>query len=212
MEEQKPKEIVLKSIRDSLIDNMDNPFNGLNMTLGTFSGVANVDILGFVNKFIENGGEFCFCPDTEHFKVNIVGLYEAMGWDSIFCKDENIKELISSCALNVTSDIADIMKCKVSLTGCDYLIARTGSIIATSKTLMSRKLQVLPENHIVCAYIPQLVPDLKSAINNLMNMNRVLPSMIVNITGGSRTADIEKTLVRPAHGPCKIYLFLIDKN
>ena len=37
------------------------------------------------------------------------------------------------------------------------------------------------------------------------------PSMIVNVTGPSRTADIEKTLVQGAHGPKEIYVFLVDE-
>ncbi|MCK5078809.1 MAG: LUD domain-containing protein, partial [Bacteroidales bacterium] len=37
-----------------------------------------------------------------------------------------------------------------------------------------------------------------------------LPSMISLITGPSRTADIEKTLVMGAHGPRELYVFLVD--
>jgi L-lactate dehydrogenase complex protein LldG len=32
------------------------------------------------------------------------------------------------------------------------------------------------------------------------------------ITGPSRTADIEKTLVMGAHGPKELYVFLIEDN
>ena len=38
------------------------------------------------------------------------------------------------------------------------------------------------------------------------------PSMISLITGPSRTADIEKTLVMGAHGPKELYVFLIEDN
>jgi L-lactate dehydrogenase complex protein LldG len=38
----------------------------------------------------------------------------------------------------------------------------------------------------------------------------LLPSMINMITGPSRTADIEKTLVLGAHGPKELMLFLIE--
>ena len=34
--------------------------------------------------------------------------------------------------------------------------------------------------------------------------------MISVITGPSRTADIEKTLVMGAHGPKDVYVFLVD--
>ncbi|HET6989880.1 MAG TPA: LUD domain-containing protein, partial [Bacteroidia bacterium] len=37
-----------------------------------------------------------------------------------------------------------------------------------------------------------------------------MPSMVSVITGPSRTADIEKTLIQGAHGPKEIYVFMID--
>jgi len=37
-----------------------------------------------------------------------------------------------------------------------------------------------------------------------------MPSMVSNITGPSRTADIEKTLVLGAHGPKGLYVFLLE--
>ncbi|MBS4059767.1 MAG: LUD domain-containing protein, partial [Bacteroidetes bacterium] len=36
------------------------------------------------------------------------------------------------------------------------------------------------------------------------------PSQLTVITGASRTADIEKTLVKGAHGPKELFVFLID--
>jgi L-lactate dehydrogenase complex protein LldG len=36
--------------------------------------------------------------------------------------------------------------------------------------------------------------------------------MISIISGPSRTADIEKTLVMGAHGPRELYVFLIDDS
>ena len=37
-----------------------------------------------------------------------------------------------------------------------------------------------------------------------------LPSQISIISGPSRTADIEKTLVMGAHGPKELYVFFVD--
>ena len=36
------------------------------------------------------------------------------------------------------------------------------------------------------------------------------PSMVSLVTGPSRTADIEKTLVMGAHGPKELIVFLVD--
>ena len=58
-----------------------------------------------------------------------------------------------------------------------------------------------------------IVADIKDGINALKGKyNKQLPSMTTLITGPSRTADIEKTLVMGAHGPKELYLFFIDDS
>ena len=58
-----------------------------------------------------------------------------------------------------------------------------------------------------------MVLDIKDGFKLLKNKygNR-LPSMISNVTGPSRTADIEKTLVLGAHGPKELFVFLLDDS
>ena len=53
--------------------------------------------------------------------------------------------------------------------------------------------------------------DLKDGFKLIKNKyGTQIPSMISTITGPSRTADIEKTLVLGAHGPKELFVFLID--
>jgi L-lactate dehydrogenase complex protein LldG len=74
-----------------------------------------------------------------------------------------------------------------------------------------RKINVYPDVHLVLGYTSQLVPGMKHALAALRKKyNHNYPSMISFITGPSRTADIEKTLVLGAHGPRELYVFLID--
>ncbi|MOA49007.1 Lactate utilization protein C [compost metagenome] len=55
--------------------------------------------------------------------------------------------------------------------------------------------------------------DLKDAFALLKEKyEEHLPSNITVISGPSRTADIEKTLVLGAHGPKEFYVFLIDDS
>ena len=85
--------------------------------------------------------------------------------------------------------------------------------MVSSKQPSGRRLNVFPESHIVIAYSSQLVPDIKDALKKMQEKyHNNLPSLITVITGPSRTADIEKTLVMGAHGPKQLYLFLIDEN
>ena len=85
--------------------------------------------------------------------------------------------------------------------------------MVSSKSSPGRKISVFPEIHLVVGYTSQLVPDLKQAIQNVKKKYQDnYPSIISLITGPSRTADIEKTLVMGAHGPKELYVFLIENN
>ncbi len=81
----------------------------------------------------------------------------------------------------------------------------------SSRQDSGRKLPVFPDTHIVVAYSSQLVDDIKDALKAIkLKYADKAPSLISLISGPSRTADIEKTLILGAHGPKEIYLFLID--
>ena len=83
--------------------------------------------------------------------------------------------------------------------------------MVSSAHASGRRMNVLPEFHLVYARASQLVPDLKDALLGMKKRyGQDLPSMINLITGPSRTADIEKTLVMGAHGPKELYVFLVD--
>jgi L-lactate dehydrogenase complex protein LldG len=102
-----------------------------------------------------------------------------------------------------------LQQLSVGITGCEFLVARLGSIMVSSKT--SRRLNVYPETHVVIAYVNQLVDDLKDAFSAVQNKySGKLPSMLSVITGPSRTADIEKTLVMGAHGPRELFVILVE--
>jgi len=74
-----------------------------------------------------------------------------------------------------------------------------------------RRIMVYPETHVVIAKASQVVPELKDALVGMKKKYQgKFPSQITTITGPSRTADIEKTLVMGAHGPKRLYVFMID--
>jgi L-lactate dehydrogenase complex protein LldG len=67
---------------------------------------------------------------------------------------------------------------------------------AFKRNAAGRRLSIYPPVHIVLAYTSQLVLDLKDGFKLLKEKYGTrIPSMITHVTGPSRTADIEKTLV-----------------
>jgi L-lactate dehydrogenase complex protein LldG len=100
---------------------------------------------------------------------------------------------------------------KIGITRCEYLVARLGTVVVSSRLSPGRKITVYPGIHLVVGFTSQLVPDLKQALAGIRKKYRDnYPSMVSLISGPSRTADIEKTLVMGAHGPKELYVFLID--
>jgi L-lactate dehydrogenase complex protein LldG len=106
--------------------------------------------------------------------------------------------------------IADLEQSDAAITGCDALVAQTGSVLVTSLSAGGRALSVLPPHHVVIAQRGQVVADLASALK--LARRRYAPkwpSFLSFITGPSRTGDIERILVLGAHGPKKLTIFLL---
>jgi L-lactate dehydrogenase complex protein LldG len=105
---------------------------------------------------------------------------------------------------------ADLEQCDAGITGCDALVAQTGSVLVTNPSAGGRALSVLPPHHIVIAQRSQVVPDLAAALQLVRRLYAPnWPSFLSFITGPSRTGDIERILVLGAHGPKKLTIFLL---
>jgi L-lactate dehydrogenase complex protein LldG len=114
-------------------------------------------------------------------------------------------ELVREAVGEATSALRN---CDIGVTGCDCLVARTGSIFVSTRSAGGRALSVLPPVHLVIARRDQLLPDLPAAFALLrQRYGHRWPSQLTLITGPSRTADIEKILVMGAHGPKRLVLY-----
>lgn len=100
----------------------------------------------------------------------------------------------------------------IGITGVDYLIAETGSVVVLSKPAEPRSLSLLPPVHIAVAEPGQILPDLFDLFEKVGQGpdGPQLPSCLTVITGPSKTGDIELKLVTGVHGPGEIHLVLID--
>src|SRR5690606_3670257 len=129
----------------------------------------------------------------------------------MYAWEPNIQDLLAQYDFPIYISDQGFMEAEVGITGCEALIARSGSILVSNGTAAGRRLGIYPHVHIVIAYTSQLVWDIKDGLAFVAERyGDRLPSMINLVTGPSRTADIEKTLVMGAHGPKNLYLFLLE--
>jgi len=152
-----------------------------------------------------------FCEDEIQFIENIISLAEQKKWKHIYCWEPSLQAILAKYDYPFAASENEFISADVGITLCEGLVARTGSILIHSSTHAGRRLSIYPNSHIVLAYTSQIFPDMKDALADLKNKyGEKLPSLYTAITGPSRTADIEKTLVLGAHGPKELFLFLID--
>ena len=97
--------------------------------------------------------------------------------------------------------------CLASVLEADFAIADTGTVGLALDVRQPRSSYLLPEISVVIARWQDLRPTLMDALLELEHRGK-LPTTFVFVTGPSRTADIEKTVVIPAHGPKRLIVVL----
>ncbi len=205
------KENILKRIRQALTNPVPVPFPQSEGTDSVFQPSAQELELEFAENFTKLQGRFAFCTSDAELAQQLALLVKSRGWTKLFCKEPAILEKLEAAGLTLPGT-TDLQGCDAAITGCETLVARTGSILLSSAQLSGRTTSVYTPVHICIAYTSQLVYDIKDALQQVKEKYTTLPSLITLATGPSRTADIEKTLVVGVHGPREVFCFLVEKS
>ena len=108
----------------------------------------------------------------------------------------------------------EIRRADVGLTGTDYALAETGSLVIMPRRGLSRLVSLVPPVHVALVRPDEVLESL----HDLFLLRRLeyhrsggeMGSYLNFITGPSRTADIEMTIVQGVHGPKTVHLVLIE--
>jgi len=211
MQETTTKEKILKQVRNALISIKENPFSGVDFKASVYKDFEEEPVVQFALNLNQAAGTFIYCENEKAVIENMQTLVEQQKWTNLFAVDESVLSMLKDSGLKVASNPEKFNHLKVGITRCDYLIARFGSIMVSSALSSGRRMFVYPETHVVIAKASQVVNELKDALNGMKKKYAGnFPSQITVITGPSRTADIEKTLVMGAHGPKELFVLMID--
>ncbi len=204
------KENILKKIRKALSHSTPLPFPNSEGSQSVFQPLQQEAEVEFAEQFTSLQGKFIYCINRQELAFQLGSLIKKQDWQKIYCVENNLIEpLVSSLEEKLTQ--TDLAGCDVSITSCEYLVARTGSIVMSAAQKNGRTASVYAPIHVCIAFTNQLVYDIKDALQAAKEKySSNLPSLITFATGPSRTADIEKTLVVGVHGPKEVYLFLVE--
>jgi L-lactate dehydrogenase complex protein LldG len=97
----------------------------------------------------------------------------------------------------------------VGITGCFCAIAETGTLLQLSARDTPASTSLVPETHIAIVPAARIVTGMEDAWALLRAEHGALPRAVSFISGPSRTADIEQTLVLGAHGPSRVHIVLV---
>jgi len=152
----------------------------------------------------------CFLCDNETDLYSKLKLFvEENNFPFLYCRDLYILQQLKAFSIPFSNSLSDFEDMKAGVTGCEFLISRTGTVMVSSASESGRQMNVYPPVHIVLAHVSQIVDYPEDAFIAIREKYaNYLPSSISTITGPSRTADIEKTLVIGAHGPKQFIVFL----
>ena len=210
MSSTNPKENILKKIRKALSNSTPLPFPQSEGNTPVFQPLEQEIEVEFAEQFTKLQGKFIYCINRQELAFQLSSLIKKQDWNKVYCVEDKLIEPVAS-QLEDRLIKNDLPNCDVSITGCEYLVARTGSIVMSAAQKSGRTTSVYAPIHICIAYTNQLVYDLKEALQGIKEKYGTnIPSLITFATGPSRTADIEKTLVVGVHGPKEVYLFLVE--
>ncbi len=213
MQERISREQMLKKIRQALIEKTEPHFPSLDWDKNVYTpAIGEGPEEQFALAFTKIGGHFTFCENEIDCIEQLIQIAQSKGWKKFYCWEKPLQYLLKQAAFPYTTEDREFPEGMVGITTCEALVSRLGSVIVSSGIGSGRRLFVAPTFHVIIARTSQLVPDLKDAFYLIQEKyGQQIPSMIAALSGPSRTADIEKTLVTPAHGPEEIHVLLIDE-
>ncbi len=101
----------------------------------------------------------------------------------------------------------------IGVTSADFCMADTATLVMRARPGQARSVSLVPSIHIAVIELDQIIADLKELhallIKEMEEEKEGLTNCMTYISGPSKTADVEATMVHGAHGPREVYVYVI---
>ena len=96
----------------------------------------------------------------------------------------------------------------LGITGAFAAIAETGTLVLAAGPDTPATASLLPETHVAVVSVARVVAHMEDAFALAREAFGQLPRAINFVSGPSRTADIDQTIVLGVHGPSRVHIVL----
>jgi L-lactate dehydrogenase complex protein LldG len=218
MSNRSSREQILQSVREAIKGIRPMPEESPTISISDISDIPDLPAL-FSQRLRRAGGEITVVRDGEELKKTLAAQLADLKPERVLLqaafKDGGfgIIEVVETSATEVlqVEEVAldRAAEADAGVTAADFGIADTGTIVLFHVPGKGRLAALLPPVHIALLERSKLFAD-KAAFLRYCRENRVDLSgtSMTWVTGPSLTADIEKVLVRGAHGPRRLIVIL----
>ena len=171
------------------------------------------------------GGRFTAADNPQAVGNAIAGIAadlkarQAVGWHSSWLQQLGIPACLNEAGVEFITDaertdkadfIREAAAAAIGITAVDYALADSGTLCLLAGKNQSRTSSLLPTVHVAVLQPQQIIRGLDDLFALLPTEQGAMSSAITFITGPSRTADIELTLVVGVHGPQQLHVILAN--
>ena len=101
----------------------------------------------------------------------------------------------------------------IGVTSADFCMAETASLVMRTRPGQARSVSLVPSIHIAVIHLDQIIADLKELYALIQwepeASREGLTNCMTFISGPSKTADVEATMVHGAHGPREVCVYVM---
>ncbi len=171
------------------------------------------------------GGRAWIAKDMEDAKSKVISVLrrentkKVILWESRLLKDMDLFHILETEQIQsiLPSQIYkgdrkalfnELSEADTGITECLYGISENGSVVLESRKGMERITSLIPPHHIAILPSSRIV----ESINEVFKDKRCVDSCMTFISGPSKTADIELTLILGIHGPKSLDIIIAKEG
>ncbi|MGD8993530.1 MAG: lactate utilization protein [Desulfobacterales bacterium] len=129
--------------------------------------------------------------------------------------EQHVPLFVTEARATPDNDIRQrVIDAYIGVTSADFCMADTATLVMRTRPGQARTVSLVPAIHIAVIKLNQILADLKELYTLLKwdphERQQGLTNCLTFISGPSKTADIEATMVHGAHGPREVHLFVIS--